>query len=129
LKTDHYDLNVKTTATERMHINVMAGYVFQLNKHVKFKPAMLVKAVSGAPLAIDASANFLLYDQITIGASYRKDAAISAMFGFQISNSLMIGYAYDFDTTELANYNSGSHEIVLRFDLIREIISLSPRFF
>ncbi len=130
LKTEFYDDVAVSTASKRQHFFLIAGYVFQLNDNLKFKPATLIKAVSGAPLAYDLSANFLLNDKFTLGASYRLNASVSALAGFQISNSLMVGYAYDFDTTELARYNSGSHEIVLRFELFNKIKGkVSPRFF
>jgi hypothetical protein len=49
-----------------------------------------------------------------IGAAYRWSAAMSAMVGFQVSDGMYIGYA-DLETTNLDNYNSGSHEIFLRY--------------
>lgn len=130
LETEHYDDIAVSTATEKMHLYLIGGYVFDLNPNLKFKPATMLKAVSGAPLSIDLSANFLLYEKLTLGAAYRWDAAVSALVGFQISNQFMVGYAYDFDTTELGNYNSGSHEIFLRFELGTLIKNkVNPRFF
>jgi hypothetical protein len=46
-------------------------------------------------------------------------AAVTAMAGFQISDAMYVGYAYDFETTRLNNYNSGSHEIFLRYELFK----------
>lgn len=130
LETEHYDDIAVSTATEKMHLYLIGGYVFDVNPDLKLKPAVLVKAVSGAPLAIDVSANFLFYEKLTLGAAYRWNAAVSALAGFQISDQLMVGYAYDFDTTELGNYNSGSHEIFLRFELGTRVQNkVNPRFF
>jgi hypothetical protein len=91
----------------------------------------MVKAVSGAPIAVDISANFLFMDKLTLGAAYRWDASVSGMAGFQISSGLNIGYAYDYDITDIGNYNSGTHEIFLRFDLFTrsQYRLVSPRFF
>ena len=102
LETKHFatsndpneDTNL-TTATERINVYLISGYVFDLTSNLKFKPAFLMKAVSGAPLQLDVSANFLLNDKLTLGAAYRWDAAVSAMFGFQITDQLMLGLAYD----------------------------------
>lgn len=130
LNTEHYDKIAVSTAAERQHFFMVAGYVFQLNENIKFKPATLVKAVSGAPIGLDVSANFLFYEKLTLGTSYRLESSVSALAGFQISNNLMIGYAYDFDTTELSSYNSGSHEIFLKFEIFNKIRGkVSPRFF
>lgn len=130
LETEHYEDVQVSTATEKAHVYLIGGYVFTLNPNLKLKPAALLKAVVGAPLAVDISANALLYDRITFGLAYRFDAAVSALAGFQVSDHIMIGYAYDYDTTELGNYNSGSHEIFLRFELGTKLrAKVNPRFF
>lgn len=131
LETKFYD-DVKTSvASQRMHFYAMGGYVFDLNDNLKFKPAAMVKMVSGAPLAVDLSANFLFNEKLTLGAAYRWDAAISAMAGFQVTSGMNIGYAYDYDTQKIGNYNSGSHEIFFRFDLFAgtKYRLVTPRFF
>ena len=108
----------------------MGGYVFDLSPDFKFKPAALVKMVSGSPLQVDLSANFMYDDRFVLGAAYRWSAAVSAMAGFQIDRNWFIGYAFDWETTKLSKYNSGSHEIFLRYEFIRDIQKIiSPRFF
>lgn len=130
LETEHYDDIAVSTSSEKMHLYAIGGYVFDLNRDLKFKPAFLIKAVSGAPLSVDISANFLLNEIVTLGASYRWDSAIIGFVGFNLSDRLMIGYSYDYDTTPLTRYNSGSHEIFLRFELDNRYgYSISPRFF
>lgn len=131
LKSSYYDDVAETTYSTKSHYYLMGGYVFDLNPYLKFKPAVLVKAVQGAPIAVDLSANFLINDKFTLGGAYRWDAAVSAMAGFQITDGLNIGYAYDYDTTNIGHYNSGSHEIFLRFDLINKSKAriVTPRFF
>lgn len=130
LERKHYNNDVQYTASERMNLHAMAGYVFDLSSTLKFKPSTLVKVVRGAPLQVDLSANFLLYDKLTLGAAYRWSAAMSGMVGFQLSDSWLIGYAYDKDTTRLGNFNSGSHEIFLRYELFKNYDKVvSPRFF
>lgn len=131
LKTDHNNDVASSVYTTKAHMYAMAGYVFDINPYLRFKPAVLAKVVSGAPVAVDLSGNFLINEKLTLGAAYRWDAAVSALAGFQITNGLQIGYAYDHDTTKLGNYNSGSHEIFLRFDFLNSSKTrlISPRFF
>ncbi|SER54113.1 PorP/SprF family type IX secretion system membrane protein [Myroides profundi] len=130
LTTDRYDDNDITTMRQKMHFYLMGGYVFDLSQDILFKPAALVKAVSGAPLQVDLTANFLFYDKFTLGGAYRWDASVSALAGFQINENLFVGYSYDFDTTTLRHYNSGSHEIFLRFELFNRRSTINaPRFF
>ena len=48
----------------------------------------------------------------------------------QISDAIFVGYSYDTEATKLANYNSGSHEFFLRFELFKSQAKIySPRFF
>ncbi|MCA4807996.1 type IX secretion system membrane protein PorP/SprF [Myroides odoratimimus] len=130
LTTDRYDDNDITTMRQKMHFYLMGGYVFDLSQDILFKPAALVKAVSGAPLQVDVTANFLFYDKFTLGGAYRWDASVSALAGFQVNENLFVGYSYDFDTTTLRHYNSGSHEIFLRFELFNRRSTINaPRFF
>ena len=133
LRTKFYDNDVSSIsylAKDRINHYLIAGYVFDLNADLKLKPAVLFKAVAGAPLQMDLSGNLLLNEKLTLGLAYRWDAALSGLIGFQISDGLMIGYAYDWETTELNNYNSGSHEIILRYELRSSKDGIiSPRFF
>lgn len=133
LQTKHInrDLNssVSAVSKERLHYHLIAGHLFDLSQDIVFKPAVLTKFVSGAPLQVDVSANFLMYDKFTLGAAYRLDAAVSFLTGFQINRNWMLGYAYDFDTNNLSTYNSGSHEVFLRYEVFRTDKVRSPRFF
>ena len=130
LETKHYDDNQASLLQERIHYYFMGGYVFNLNENLKFKPAFLSKIVSGTPLQIDTTANFLLYDKLTLGGSYRWNAAMSVLAGFQVSEKIFIGYGYDAESTRLSNYNSGSHEVFLRFELLPKQQKIyAPRFF
>lgn len=130
LENHYYDNDIQYVASEKMHFHVLAGHVFNLGKELKFKPSALTKVVQGSPLQVDLSANFLFFDKFTLGAAYRWSAALSGMAGFQLSDSWLIGYAYDKETTRLGNFNSGSHEIFLRYELFRKYDKVvSPRFF
>lgn len=136
LQTEHFDSSDSNSssliAQERMNFYLITGYVFELRNDVKFKPAALVKAVKGAPLQVDLSANFLFNDKFSLGAAYRWDAALSALFGFQLNDQLMLGLAYDKETTDLGatRFNDGSFEIMLRYEFLNKYKRvITPRFF
>ena len=135
IETEHFDGSATSSSTshiakEKINYYLIAGYVFDLSPSLKFKPSLQTKYVQGAPLQVDLSANFMIEDKFVAGLAYRWSAAMSAMVGFQVSDSFFVGYAYDFDTTDLADYNSGSHEIFLRYELFNKFDKIiSPRFF
>ena len=130
IESNRYDDNEVAIFKEKINYYLMAGYVFDLSSEVKFKPAVLSKMVVGAPLQLDISGNFMFSEKFTVGLAYRWSAALSAMVGFQVSDGMYIGYGYDRETTKLNNYNSGSHEIFLRYEIFKNNDKITtPRFF
>ena len=131
LETKHFDRNNGVTkASEKTHYFLTGGYVFDLSESLKFKPSVMAKAVTGTPLSVDLSTNFLINEKLELGASYRLDDSISGLVSFLVTTDFRLGYAYDYTTTNLGDFNSGSHEIFLVWDidLSRDKV-VSPRFF
>lgn len=136
LTTKHIERNdgIQTTGVEEIHYFFTGGYVFDLNPSLKFKPAFMAKGAADAPLAFDLTTNFLINERIELGAGYRFDDSVSGLVNFYVTPTLRIGYSYDYTLTNLGNYNSGTHEIFLLFDLDFSGMSgkgydKSPRFF
>ncbi|WP_299627184.1 type IX secretion system membrane protein PorP/SprF [uncultured Tenacibaculum sp.] len=131
LRQEHYDARniIGETAVERLHYFLIAGYVFDINENIKFKPAALAKLVFGAPLSIDVSANFLFNEKFRVGAAWRWDDSVAVLAGFQASESLHIGYAYDLTTSNYNVVNNGTHEVLLRYEIFKQARMKSPRFF
>ncbi len=130
IETNAYNDNDVAVYKEKINYYLIGGYVFDLNSAIKFKPTFMAKMTDGAPLQLDVSGNFMFNEKFTVGLAYRWSASVSAMVGFQITDGLYLGYAYDFETTELDNYNSGSHEIFLRFEMFKKNSKMvTPRFF
>ncbi|HLP65103.1 type IX secretion system membrane protein PorP/SprF [Flavobacterium sp.] len=130
IRSNFYDDIQESVTIDRLHYYLIGGYVFDLSQSLKFKPAFLAKAVSGAPLYYNVSANFLVHEKLTLGASYQVDDSVSALAGFQITDEFYIGYSYDYTTTNLNKYNDGSHEFILRYQFQKKSKQIkSPRFF
>lgn len=133
LETKYFDSGqtangASSVASSKRHYHFIAGHVVDLLPSIQFKPAILIKEVSGSPLQMDVSANFLYNEKLTIGAAYRWQSAISFLAGFQINPNWFIGYGYDLEQSKLTN-NLGSHEFFLRYEFARKNKVLTPRFF
>ena len=127
---EHYDGTVQEIATERLHYFLIGGKVMDVSADLKFKPAFFVKWVPGAPVIADVSANMMIRETLTLGLAYRWDDSVSGLLGVQISPAFSLGYSYDRTTTDLRNYNSGTHEVFLRFELKSVDKKMkSPRFY
>ena len=135
LTTKHLESEngITSTGVQAIHFYATAGYVYPINESLRFKPAVMLRGVGGAPLAIDVTANVLINDRFEAGIGYRLEDAVSALVNFKVSPDLRIGYAYDYTLSNLSSYTSGSHEIFLLFDINFKGLSngfdRSPRFF
>ncbi|UQD56010.1 type IX secretion system membrane protein PorP/SprF [Flavobacterium sp. K5-23] len=117
--------------SENIHAFLTGGYVFTLSDSFRFKPAFMSKFVKGAPVTLDLSANVLYNDKFEFGASYRFGDAVSALMNVKATPNIRIGYAYDYTISNLGQFNSGTHEIFVLFnlDLLSKGYDKSPRFF
>ncbi len=125
-----YDGNVSNKFKQLKHYYLMAGIVLPVNSVVQFKPSFVVKAVENAPISADLNASFLFYERVWVGAMYRVKESCGLNVVFYLNDYLTLGYAYDYTLSNLRKYNSGSHEIMLGFDLNRKQKSFkTPRYF
>jgi type IX secretion system PorP/SprF family membrane protein len=112
------------------HYFIAAGSLHAINADWKIKPALMMKAVQGAPLQVDVNALGIFRDRIWGGLGFRTGDALSLLLGMQINQQLRAGYSYDYTTTALGNFNSGSHELMLGYDFNFEKDKVvSPRYF
>ncbi|CAM1368756.1 Type IX secretion system membrane protein, PorP/SprF family [Tenacibaculum sediminilitoris] len=135
LNIDHNNLEINRInygVIDRVSYYLTGGYVFDLSDNVKFKPATLIKATNGAPLSYDITANFLFNEKFWLGGSYRinKDTgALGALVDFQVSRQFRMGYTYEYPLSDINQYSSGTHEVLLMFELHKVNRIKSPRYF
>ena len=135
LSTKHLENEngIVATGVQNVHYFFTGGYVFDIDKNLKLKPAFMGRAVKGAPMALDITANVLINEKLEAGLGYRLGDAMSALVNFRVTPELRIGYAYDYTTNNLGDFNSGSHEIFILFDVdlfgFKSGYDRSPRFF
>jgi type IX secretion system PorP/SprF family membrane protein len=115
---------------ERQHFFLIGGLVMDVNPYTKFKPAFLVKAVPGAPISFDITANFMFYERLWVGGMYRLQDAVGLLLQYEVNNKIRVGYAYDYTLSDIGDYTSGSHEIMLGVEIGRKPGGdISPRYF
>lgn len=128
-----YSLEVdeESQYTNKTQLYITAGYVYPLNSNVKLKPSTVVKQAFGAPMSFDVSLNALFYEKFEVGSSYRYQDAIAIMAAVNITYNFRIGYAYDYNISKLGDFNNGSHEVILLYnlDFVKTRKYTSPRFF
>ncbi|MFT5823294.1 MAG: type IX secretion system PorP/SprF family membrane protein [Crocinitomix sp.] len=103
------------------HYFFIAGTVFPLNKRetLKLRPTAFLKLTSGAPLQLDLTALFYFNDQYWIGPMLRTTDAIGILAGLNLTDQFSMGYSFDWSYgNQTLMYNSGSHELLIRYDFI-----------
>jgi len=104
-------------ATEKMirHYYLTAGYDLQMsNPAFELLPSVFLQS-DAKVTKIDLNATVMYNKKFWAGVTYRVGAAVVGMIGLEIMNGVKVGYSYDFDTSALANYSKGSHEIMLGY--------------
>lgn len=121
--------NNYSTQSELRHYFLIAGYVFDLSRYLKFKPTFLTKATVGAPVEFDFTANFLFNDKFWLGGMYRTGDSYGFIAQWIFDKKLRIGYSIDFTTTKLQNYHNGSHEVMVSYEIGLKRRWSTPRMF
>lgn len=117
---------------EKRHYYFIMGGIVPLTPQIKFKPTVLAKMTESAPAQADVTANFVINDIVTVGAMYRTGDAFGGLFGVNLTEQFALGYSFDWSMVNTTGrYNSGSHELMLRYDFIyeKERRIKSPRYF
>lgn len=118
-------------ARQFRHAFFTMGYLMKFpKKYLKLKPSILVKYVYGAPIELDLNANLWFYEKYAVGLSVRTADAIAILLEAQANKQWRFGYSYDYSYTKLRKYNSGSHEIMVRYEFsYQKSKLLTPRYF
>lgn len=114
-------------ARQYKHYFFTMGGIFKVTENIKFKPSLLFKYVRNAPFQADFNAAILMKEALWLGVSYRTGDAVSVMVEYMFTKGLRVGYAYDITLTELSNYSSGTHEIMVGFEFGKKEPYLTPR--
>lgn len=117
---------------EESHYYGIFGFIKTLTPSLKIRPSTFLKITPGAPIQSDLTVQLILKDKVWGGIMFRTGDSYGALLGWNATEFLQIGYAYDasfgFQPT---NRIAGSHEVMLRYELIKTTESrvVSPRYF
>jgi type IX secretion system PorP/SprF family membrane protein len=113
----------------KSHLFATAGKAFQLSDNFIFNPSIMVKAVKGAPVAVDLNVNGLIDNLVWIGVSLRKGYGFALLTQYNITSKFKIGYAFDMGMNKIGIQGRGSHELMLQYDFnVYRSRTLSPRY-
>lgn len=137
LLENYYDKNTNaltnSKAKQLRSYYLSGGYVFRISDAFKIYPQTMVRYAGNEnyqlPLNVDANLSLIFLDRLLIGATYRSDNTIDAIIHLQATKWINVGYAFGYSTSQLSNFNNGTHEIVVGLDFIRDLNKyVNPRF-
>jgi type IX secretion system PorP/SprF family membrane protein len=113
-KADLVDLLTPVTSNlnRAVYITGMCQIPLTKNNDWIIEPSAMVRLMFNAPLQFDLNARVGHQSGFWFGASYRFKESIIGMIGYG-TGILGIGYSYDFSTSAISGFNSGSHEVTL----------------
>ncbi|MEO7212584.1 type IX secretion system membrane protein PorP/SprF [Mucilaginibacter sp.] len=127
------------------HGYLTMGTVIALSNTIDIKPSVMLKGDLKSPAGLDLTTYLLFDKKLWLGASYNtgvnikrsgqykgldKSNTVTGIAQFNISDFLRFGYSYDFSTSALGTYQSGTHEVSLSLSFRRKQPRvISPRFF
>lgn len=99
----------------RRHFYVTGGYYLQLpNQAWEVSPSVII-STDLVVNHLTAGINFIYNKKFWGGVSYRVGESVTGIIGIELFSGMRVGYAYDFSTTEISSFNSGSHELMLGY--------------
>lgn len=109
-----YDVSTQTLSKLSTHYFIQTGYRLEVSSDFEIEPAVLVKYVFPVDIQYEIGTKFIYQSHYWLGFNIRTQDAVSLMVGMKSnSEKVFMGYAYDITTTNLQNYSSGTHELML----------------
>jgi len=121
-KLNFSDLEAIGINRVRPHVYAHGQYRYDFNDDWAVEPAILLKYLWPVPVQMDLSARGIYKDLVWLGVTWRTYDAVGFYVGYNYNEQIYIGYAYDYITSNLSNYSTGTHEIMItaRFNKIKE---------
>lgn len=93
--------------------SVMAGYSFQSNPQLAFKPSIAALLLVDNTVAVDASVKAYVQNRIWAGLLYRSTKSGGGMIGVNVNDKFNASYSFEISFGEFQQFSGSSHELVL----------------
>jgi type IX secretion system PorP/SprF family membrane protein len=111
---EYLDMN-----TLARHYHLIGGYLFYINEDFSLEPSALLKSSFKAPFQADINLKAAYLKDYWLGFSYRSSGDVIAMLGVRYKE-FILGFAFDYATSRLSNYQNGTFELMLGYDIYRD---------
>lgn len=107
------------------------GFLLPVGEGLSFQPSVLFRSSQSiSTIQTDIAGMLFIRAKAAIGLSYRNAESINILADYWINADFRLGYAFDITTSKIANYVTGSHEIMLAYRIFpSKNLMLNPRSF
>ena len=110
--------NVNDQPKELPSYFLIGGYKFMAKSNsLNFEPFLTVKKTGIENITLDIHAKFYIKRLNWLAVSYSTSGKMNFQFGLNLYKMLYAGYNYEYNLSDIASYNSGSHEIYIGINL------------
>ena len=95
----------------------VVGTAIGINAQQALRPSAMVRWSAAGIITGEVDVAWLWEDRLWLGAGYRLDFGLVGYAEYLITNTLRIGYAYDYATGPLSQFQTGSHEVLIGWNL------------
>jgi type IX secretion system PorP/SprF family membrane protein len=130
LETSHFQKSSISVSQEKKFFYLTTGFTKDISAKIKLRPSLMIKTLEGSSIQTDIGATFLLAEKMSLGASYRLNAALSGLIGYQFSNPFFVGISYEKASTNFENdiFGVGNLEVVLKYTFNKKNTKVVPAF-
>ena len=114
--------NVETTLSRGIYGS--AGMTFKLAQNIFLEPNVNYR-MAGSNMQFDINAN-LYISPMVFGISRRWNDSFAGIVGFNASPYLFMGYSYDYTTSGLGSFTTGSHELIVSYTFPSKYKNMPP---
>lgn len=98
----------------------MVGGNYKVNDLISLNPNALIRLAADLPNSWEVNVTANLMKLVDFGVGYRSLNSFSTNLGVNFNQKIYLGYLYEIPTTEISQVSNQTHEIVLRYRLIKE---------
>lgn len=102
-----------STSLYNQHVYLYGSYLTQLSYRMKLKPWILLRAVNGAPLAMDYALSLKIDDSYTIGIFSRNLNTYGFLMQLNLGDKFRVGYIFELPTEKSIGTRYPTHELTL----------------
>jgi type IX secretion system PorP/SprF family membrane protein len=109
----------ESLSDNQMTHTIMGGYKVDFTENLQFCPGFYFNIRPERPTLYTINGKLKYENRYWGGLAYSTSGNFSLIAGMKVNETINLSYSYDYTVAGISNYLSGSHELILGFNLVR----------